>query len=85
VDQDLSSVVSLKCADHKGSAMVIAFPLLASFAQNEKRLMFHRYSNTYFLAQIWGPGAYGREFPTTDREHELAAEGFDNIAVQERR
>jgi hypothetical protein len=40
------------------------------------RLVFHRYGDVYFLAQIWnGDGAIGRAIPASAREKELAQNG----------
>ena|ERR1700693_4846517 len=81
--QSFTGAVILKCLDHKGAASAIGLPLPAGGAQNEKKLVFHRYNNTYFLAQVWRAGAYGRKLPTTNQEHELAAQRSnpDNITV----
>jgi hypothetical protein len=38
------------------------------------RMLFHKYGNTYFLAEIWGEsGTSGMQLPETDREKELRA------------
>jgi hypothetical protein len=38
------------------------------------RMLFHKYGNTYFLAEILGgSGASGMQLPETDREKELRA------------
>jgi hypothetical protein len=38
------------------------------------RMLFHKYGNTYFLAEIrGGSGASGMQLPETDREKELRA------------
>jgi hypothetical protein len=81
--QSFTGAVILKCLDHKGAASAIGLPLPVAGAQNEKKLVFHRYTNTYFLAQVWGAGAYGRKLPTTNREDEMAAQRSnpDNITV----
>ncbi len=40
------------------------------------RLVFHRYGEEYFLAQIWtGNGSNGRVLPRSEREKELALSG----------
>jgi hypothetical protein len=39
----------------------------------ETKLVFHRYGNRYFLAQVWIAGSEGgQEFPKSHREAELA-------------
>ncbi|SRR5258708_27589110 len=42
-------------------------------AVKETKLVFHRYGNRYFLAQVWIAGSQGgQEFPRSHRESELA-------------
>ena len=80
----VSRLVSLHSVDHRGAAEVISLPLpTADGAQNEEKLVFHRYSKTYFLTQVWGNGSDGRKLPTTKRERELTSQkqGPDNITV----
>ncbi len=73
--QARSSVVTIRCLDQKGAAGVIGLPLpAADGTQNEGKLVFHHYANTYFLAQVWAGGSYGRKLRTTKWEHELAAQ-----------
>ena len=41
----------------------------------EAKLVFHRYGNTYFLAQVWMAGSKtGRELPSTRQERAIARE-----------
>jgi hypothetical protein len=41
--------------------------------QEKSKLVFHRYGNQYFLAQIWTAGNdRGRELPKTEQEREIA-------------
>ena len=69
----ITGVVTINCVDHKGASLMIGtLPQSAVGAQNEEKLVFHRYNNTYFLANIWGAGSYGRQLSTTKREQELA-------------
>ena len=39
------------------------------------RLVFHRYGNQYFLAQVWTSGGQGEQIPPTRLERELIARG----------
>jgi hypothetical protein len=75
VDQEsFSGAMILKCLDHRGAAVVTGFPIQSAVSvQNEKKLVFHRYTNTYFLSQAWAGGDYGRQLRTTQLERELAA------------
>lgn len=37
------------------------------------KLVFHRYGNVYYLAQVWGPGqTIGRELPRSEAEKDTA-------------
>lgn len=57
-----------------GDAVVILMTLpVESKAENpDPALIFHRYGQTYFLAQIWSGGADGRELFKSNREKEMA-------------
>jgi hypothetical protein len=62
----------LRNADMEGNAMVNAISVESRDATQTK-LVFHRYGNRYFLAQVWAAGSdYGHEFPKSHRESELA-------------
>jgi hypothetical protein len=39
------------------------------------RLVFHRYGDQYFLAQVWTSGGQGDQIPPTRLERELTAQG----------
>lgn len=40
--------------------------------QAESKLVFHRYGDRYFLAQVWQAGsAYGKQLPRSNREKEM--------------
>ena len=42
--------------------------------RTEPKVVFHRYRDSYFLAQVWtGNGEMGRELPTSKAEKELAS------------
>jgi hypothetical protein len=64
--------VVIGSADHKQGAIVIGAPLQSPMTQQDRKLVFHRYGNTYFLTEVWGTGNYGRQIPKTRRERELA-------------
>jgi hypothetical protein len=68
----VSGSVIINSADHKGCAIVLANAIQSAAAPNQGKLVFHRYGNTYFLAEVWGAGACGRQIPQTKRERELA-------------
>ena len=53
--------------------LAISAPLGLAKKDNEARLVFHGYGNTYYLAEVWGPGQDGRKLTKSGRERELAA------------
>jgi hypothetical protein len=73
-------VVVIKTAKGNGAAMSLATRLDHPFGAHKARLVFHRYGNTYFLAEVWGPGNDGRQLPTTSQEREMAARIRDSNA-----
>ena len=46
----------------------------ANGRKSEPELVFHKYGNSYFLAEIWTGGAQGRQLLKSERERELAKE-----------
>jgi hypothetical protein len=48
--------IRLSSADGKHSATVNDLPNYASMPSANSRLVFHRYGNEYFLAQVWTKG-----------------------------
>jgi len=64
--------VMIQAADGKGAVILLALPLYSVVERHGGKLVFHRYSDTYFLSEIWGPGNEGRRIRTTSRERELA-------------
>jgi hypothetical protein len=65
----------LRSADARTSVLILA-PLTAHAQQaaGPARLVFRRYGEQYFLAQIWPRGDYGSALYTSDRERRLARE-----------
>lgn len=61
---------------NRADAETVILPSNAAVSANiqtESKLMFHRYGDRYFLAQIWTAGsASGRELPKSEREKEMA-------------
>ena len=60
--------------ESRGTAVFITTPI-RSVTQEEAKLVFHRYGEEYFLAQIWSVGGNtGREVAETQREHTVRRE-----------
>jgi hypothetical protein len=63
-------------ADGKHSAIVNTLPNYASSPSENSRLVFHRYGNEYFLAQVWTAGQnVGRNPLSSKRAIEIASTG----------
>jgi hypothetical protein len=56
----------------KAAVFAIATPAYSRGGRHDSRLVFHRYGNTYFLSEVWGPGSDGKELPATIQERQLA-------------
>ena len=67
------SVLHLRSADGKSSAMILSYGVPAAGRQTQPKLIFHKYGDEYFLFQVWGAGDIGRELVQSRREAEFAA------------
>ncbi|HYL36037.1 MAG TPA: hypothetical protein VEV17_09010 [Bryobacteraceae bacterium] len=74
VDESAGSpAVILHAADGQ-NASVIANPTTSARDQKISKLVFQRYGDRYFLAEIWTRGtSSGRQIPRTSLERELSA------------
>jgi len=67
------TVVQVRSKDGDANAIRITIPVFANNPVKKGSLVFRRYGNEYFLAEIWPVGATtGRELPKTQAERELA-------------
>ena len=75
VQQDLrTSIVKIQSADHRSTMMTLSFSVQANTTQDEAKLVFNRYGDRYFLAQVWTPGTNaGRQLRKSPAENELIA------------
>jgi len=53
--------------------MFFAVQSTYSAAPTDPKLVFHRYGDTYFLAQIWNGSDVGKEVPKSKEEKEILA------------
>ncbi len=67
------TVISLMSRD--ASKSVTAHNVAGKKMNEPARLVFHRYGEVYFLAEIWDGAPYGRALAASPREKELAANG----------
>ena len=63
--------LTIRNESNQEGAMVISHAVQASPTSSsfQAKLVFHRYGNQYFLAQVWGGyDSFGRQLPTTRNE-----------------
>ncbi len=82
VTQLSPAVMLIKSDDSGGAAMALANAAQANKAQDEAKLVFHRYGDQYFLFQVWTPGNTGRELPKSKLEREAASRQLAHNASQ---
>lgn len=67
------SAMTIQSSDQKIIKAVIPNTCQSGKAQRTTKLVFHRYNDQYFLAQIWTAGNdQGRELPKSQHETEMA-------------
>ncbi len=67
------TAMAIESSDRKLVKMVLPNACESTQAQQKTKLVFHRYGDQYFLAQIWTAGNNrGKELPRTRREAEVA-------------
>jgi hypothetical protein len=83
--------IRIVSADGKHSAIVNTLPNYAKEPSSNSRLVFHRYGNEYFLAQVWTVGQNVARNPLSSKKAmEIASSGgkpqtFTVIALSDRR
>jgi len=82
------TTVSVADGDGRSKVMRLSNAVYKLHANTRAVLVFHRYGDEYFLAQVWQAGSTtGREFPVTRKERELYKQlvrnsSGDNVAYQ---
>jgi hypothetical protein len=67
------NAISIRKLDQTAKSLTLAVRCESSKTQEKSTLVFHRYGNRYFLAQIWMAGDNaGHELPKSRRETEVA-------------
>ena len=73
------TVVQIMSTDLHSNLARFTIPVLASNPAKESSLVFRRYGDEYFLAEIWPVGSEtGRELPKSRAERELARKVQDS-------
>ena len=78
-----SDDVTLTVVDHVGRSkgLQLSNAVFKTQANTRAVLVFHRYGDEYFLAQVWQAGSTaGREFMQSKKERELQRQLADNSA-----
>ena len=75
-------IVQIRSTEGEANINRFTIPVFTSSPVKQSSLVFRRYGNEYFLAEIWPVGALtGRELPKTRTERELARKAQDNVAA----
>src|SRR6185503_12132722 len=73
------TVVQIRSTDLHSNLVRFTIPVLASTPAKNSSLVFRRYGDEYFLAEIWPMDSEtGRELPKTRAERELARKAQDS-------
>ena len=75
------NVLRIRHEDSRAAALVITNDAPAQRGPDQTRLVFHRYGDQYFLAQVWTAGdVNGRELRKSRTERELMKSRSKNLA-----
>ena len=67
------NAISIRTPDNKAKSLILARRCQSLKTSEQTKLVFHRYGDRYFLAQIWMAGNNsGNELPKSPREDEVA-------------
>jgi hypothetical protein len=70
--RDTDTIWVLRNAKGRETVMLMTIPIRANRTQEQAKVVFRRYDELYFLAQVWTPGTNtGREMRITGREKAL--------------
>jgi hypothetical protein len=71
--------MSIKSGDGKSAAIILSNSVADKSKERNARMVFYRYGQQYFLAEVWSGDAYGRQLRQCKKErtlrHELALNG----------
>ena len=74
-------VLSICNRKAKASAFVISPSYVAAKSSKRSELVFTRYGQQYFLAEVWGANDLGRQMPISSRRVELAKRQSESETV----
>jgi hypothetical protein len=64
----------IRSRDAKASAIRMTTPLIGNGKEVKAKLVFHRYGQTYFLAEVWNGDPDGRQLRKCSKERALQKE-----------
>jgi hypothetical protein len=71
VTKAANGVLRIHDTEVAGNQMFLAVHSIESKTPNEAKLVFHRYGDTYFLAEVWNGNDIGKELPKSKAEKEI--------------
>jgi hypothetical protein len=80
--------MSIRSSDGKSAAIIFSSSVAEKSKERNARMVFYRYGQQYFLAQVWSGNDYGRQLRQCKKERnlqrELASNGLksDNARYQ---
>ena len=81
-ETSIRAVAWMVSAHRDAIKAVTTFKVIGNREAEPARLVFHRYGEEYFLAEIWtGDGPNGRAVPRSPREKELAEDEAAPLSV----
>ena len=81
--QVVPGVLSIRCQNCKGQATITTSPVSAKETPEAGKLVFHRYSETYFLSEVWTPGKMtARRVGISEAEREMARNSSPTSPVE---
>jgi hypothetical protein len=79
VQQD-DTVIQISSLEGKANTFRTTSPVTIAKTRNRSILVFHRYGDQYYLAQVWPGGAsIGRELPVSRSERDLKNQQRDTV------
>lgn len=73
--------LSIRSREGKSSAVVLTHDAADKSKKRIARMVFHRYGQQYFLAEIWSHDSYGRQLIESESERNLLRE-LESVAAK---
>jgi hypothetical protein len=66
--------LKISSRDSKNARMTLTNSIQRKRGEATPKLVFHRYGDRYFLAEVWGPDSDGRQLPKSAQERAIERE-----------